>query len=408
MTEPPIRPFANRRVLLGVAGGIASYKTAWLARLLTKAGAEVDVVMTRAATEFVGTVTFEALTGRRVHTGLFDPGGALDHIHLARAAHAVVVAPATADLMARAATGQADDLLTASLLATDAPVLLVPAMNDRMWAHAQTQANAARLRQLGYRLLDPDDGMLAAGEGSGPGRMPEPETIFAYVGRLLEEPDSLLVGRRVLVTAGPTREAIDPVRFLSNHSSGRMGTAVAAAAWRRGAEVTLVAGPLGVAVPVGVRHLHVESTAEMQSAVERELSRSDVLVMAAAPADYRPVDVSASKLKKTGDSRSIALAENPDILASTRSVRRPDAIVVGFALETDDVIANARRKLDAKALDLIVLNDAKEPGAGFTVDTNRVTILTRGTDTPERLPLLTKHEVADAILDRIETILRGR
>ena len=408
MTEPPIRPFANRRVLLGVAGGIASYKTAWLARLLSKAGAEVDVVMTRAATEFVGTVTFEALTGRPVHTGLFDPGGALDHIHLARAAHVVVVAPATADLMARAATGQADDLLTACLLATEAPVLLVPAMNDRMWAHAQTQANAAHLRKLGYRLLDPDDGMLAAGEGSGPGRMPEPETILAHVGRLLEQHESPLVGRRVLVTAGPTREAIDPVRFLSNHSSGRMGTAVAAAAWRRGAEVTLVAGPLGVSVPVGVRHLHVESTAEMQSAVERELPESDVLVMAAAPADYRPTDVSASKLKKTGQARSIALAENADILASTRSARRQGAVVVGFALETDDVVANARRKLDAKALDLIVLNDATEPGAGFVVDTNRVTILARGTETPERLPLLTKHEVADAILDRIEAILRGR
>ena len=408
VTDPPIRPYANRRVLLGVAGGIASYKTAWLARLLTKAGAEVDVVMTRAATEFVGPVTFEALTGRPVHTGLFDPGRALDHIHLARAAHVVVIAPATADLMARAATGQADDLLTACLLATEATVLFVPAMNDRMWAHAQTQANATHLRNLGYRLLDPDDGILAAGEGSGPGRMPEPETIFAHVGRLLEHPEAPLVGRRVLVTAGPTREAIDPVRFLSNHSSGRMGTAIAAAAWRRGADVTLVAGPLGVSIPVGVRHVPVESTTEMQSAVERELPESEVLVMAAAPADYRPADVSSSKLKKTGESRSIALAENADILASTRSARRPGAVVVGFALETDDVVANARRKLDAKALDLIVLNDAKEPGAGFGVDTNRVTIFTRGTETPERLPLLTKHEVADAILDRIESILRGR
>jgi phosphopantothenoylcysteine decarboxylase/phosphopantothenate--cysteine ligase len=408
VTEPPLRPYANRRVLLGVAGGIASYKTAWLARLLSKAGAEVDVVMTRAATEFVGAVTFEALTGRPVHTGLFDPGRALDHIHLARAAHVVVVAPATADLMARAATGQADDLLTACLLATEAPVLLVPAMNDRMWAHAQTQANAAHLRSLGYRLLEPDEGMLAAGEGSGPGRMPEPEVIFAHVGRLLENRDAPLVGRRVLVTAGPTREAIDPVRFLSNHSSGRMGTAIAAAAWRRGAEVTLVAGPLAVPVPVGVRHVHVESTANMQDAVARELPTADVLVMAAAPADYRPSDVSASKLKKTGEARSIALAENADILASTRTARRDGAVIVGFALETDDVVANARRKLTTKALDFIVLNDAKEPGAGFAVDTNRVTILARDSDEPERLPLLTKHEVADAILDRVEAVLRGR
>ena len=395
-------------MLLGVAGGIASYKTAWLARLLTKAGAEVDVVMTRAAQEFVGAVTFEALTGRPVHTGLFDPGRALDHIHLARAAHAVVVAPATADLMARAATGQADDLLTACLLATQAPVLLVPAMNDRMWAHAQTQANAEHLRSLGYRLLDPDDGMLAAGEGSGPGRMPEPEAIFAHVGRLLEARDAPLVGRRVLVTAGPTRESIDPVRFLSNHSSGRMGTAIAAAAWRRGAHVTLVAGPLAVPVPIGARHVHVESTRDMRTAVEAELPASDVLVMAAAPADYRPADVSASKLKKTGAARSIALTENDDILGSTRGARRDGAIVVGFALETDDLVANARRKLEAKALDLIVLNDAKEPGAGFAVDTNRVTILARGRDEPELLPLMTKHEVADAILDRVEALLSGR
>src|SRR6476620_10446441 len=217
-----MRPFANRRVLLGISGGIASYKAAWLARLLSKAGAQVDVVMTPTAQEFVGAVTFEALTGRPVHTGLFDPGRALDHIRLAKDADAVVVAPATADLMARAATGQADDLLTACLLATESPVLLVPAMNDRMWAHAQTQANAAHLRELGYALLDPDDGVLAAGEGSGPGRMPEPETIFAHVGRLLERRHALH-GRTVLVTAGPTREPIDPVRFLSNYSSGKMG-----------------------------------------------------------------------------------------------------------------------------------------------------------------------------------------
>ena len=408
MSEPSLRPFANRRVLLGVSGGIASYKTAWLARLLTKAGAEVDVVMTRAATEFVGTVTFEALTGRAVHTGLFDAGRTLDHIHLARAAAAIVVAPATADLMARAATGQADDLLTACLLATEAPVLLVPAMNDRMWAHAQTQANATRLRELGYRLLDPDDGVLAAGEGSGPGRMPEPETIFAHLGRLLEDAEAPLAGRRVVVTAGPTRESIDPVRFLSNHSSGRMGVAIAAAAWRRGADVTLIAGPLAVAAPVGVTLVPVESTEEMRDAVARSLAQADVLVMAAAPADYRPAERATSKLKKTGRSRAIELEENADILLSTIPLRRAGAVVVGFALETDDLIENAKRKLDAKALDLIVLNDAKEPGAGFAVDTNRVTLLARGTPEPERLPLLTKPEVADVILDRVEAVLRGR
>jgi phosphopantothenoylcysteine decarboxylase/phosphopantothenate--cysteine ligase len=407
VTHSVLRPYARKRVLLGISGGIASYKSAWLARLLAKAGAEVDVVMTRAATEFVGAVTFEALTGRPVHTGLFDDGRSLDHIKLARAADAIVVAPATADLMARAATGQADDLLTAVLLAAQGPVLFVPAMNDRMWAHAQTQANAAHLRELGYRLLDPDEGDLAAGEGSGPGRMPEPETIFAHVGRLLER-DGALAGRRVLVTAGPTREAIDPVRFLSNHSSGKMGVALAAAAWRRGAEVTLVAGPLLVAPPVGVTVQRVESTEEMCDAVAAKVGECDVLIMAAAPADYRPSEVAVRKLKKTGAPRMLELNETPDILAATRAARRPGAVMVGFALETDDLLANAVRKLEKKGLDLIVLNDATEAGAGFGVDTNRVTFLTRHGGEPERLPLMPKADVADAILDRAEALLHGR
>jgi phosphopantothenoylcysteine decarboxylase/phosphopantothenate--cysteine ligase len=407
VTDSVAHPFAGRRVLLGVSGGIASYKTAWLARLLVKAGAEVDVVMTRAATEFVGAVTFEALTGRAVHTGLFDAGRALDHISLAKAAECIVVAPATADLMARAATGQADDLLTAALLATEAPVLLVPAMNDRMWAHAQTRANAEHLRELGYRVLDPDDGMLAAGEGSGPGRMPEPETILAHIGRMLEAKQALR-GRAVLVTAGPTREEIDPVRFISNYSSGKMGVAIAAAAWRRGANVTLVAGPLAVPVPIGVTHVPVQSTTEMRDAVAARLGSADLLVMAAAPADYQPADRASGKLKKTGGARAIELRETPDILVSTRDARRKGAVVVGFALETDDLLANARRKLDAKGLDLVVLNAANEPGSGFGVDTNRVTLVTRGTGEPEQLPLLDKRDVAEAILDRAEALLDGR
>ncbi len=407
MTDTSFRPYVGRRILLGVAGGIASYKTAWLARLLGKAGAEVDVVLTRAATEFIGAVTFEALTGRPVHTGLFDSGRALDHIHLARSADAVVIAPATADLMARAATGQADDLLTACLLATEAPVLMAPAMNDRMWRHAQTQQNAARLRELGYRLLDPDEGMLAAGEGSGPGRMPEPETIFAHVGRLLES-DSSLRGRSVLVTAGPTREAIDPVRFISNHSSGRMGVEIAAAAWRRGADVTLVAGPLSVPVPTGVRIVPVESTEEMRDAVAQQIGQSHVVIMSAAPADYRPAQRASSKLKKTGTARTLELRETPDILRSTIGERRDGAVVVGFALETDDLVANARRKLESKTLDIVVLNAANEPGAGFGVETNRVTILRRGQSEPENLPLQHKRDVAEAILDRVEELMHGR
>ena len=400
-----MRPFDGRRVILGVTGGIASYKSAWLARLLALDGAEVDVVMTRAATEFVGPVTFEALTGREVHTALVAAGRALDHIRLARAAHVVVVAPATADFMARAAGGHADDLLTAVLLATEAPVLLVPAMNDRMWAHPQTRRNVEHLRSIGYHVLEPDSGMLAAGEGSGPGRMPEPETIFAHVARCLEPGD--LAGRRIVVTAGPTREPVDPVRYLSNRSSGKMGVALAAAAWRRGAEVTLIAGPLAAPVPTGPRLVHVETTEEMAHAVADGLRDADALVMAAAPADFRAAAPAAEKIKKAEAPDALLLAPAPDILSATRDARRPGAIVVGFALETSDALRNGRGKLEAKGLDLVVVNDATEPGAGFAVDTNRVTLI--GRDGAERaLPLLPKMEVADAILDRITELLDGR
>ncbi len=402
----PARPYSGARLLLGVTGGIASYKSAWLARLLTKAGADVDVVMTPAATEFVGAITFEALTGRSVHTGLFDPGRALDHIKLARAATAIVVAPATADFLARAAAGQANDLLAACLLAAKCPVLLVPAMNDQMWAHPQTQRNVEHLRTLGYRVLEPDEGMLAAGEGSGPGRMPEPETIFAHIGRLLE-PAAALQGKRVLITAGPTREAMDPVRFLSNHSSGKMGVALAAAAWRRGAQVDLVAGPLSVPTPVGVTVHAVESTEDMAAAVAQWLPTADVLVMAAAPADFRPATPCDTKIKKTSAPPALLLAPTPDILATTKRARRPGAVIVGFALETHDAVAHGRDKLAAKDLDMIVVNDATEPGAAFGVDTNRVTLLMRDGG-EQHLPLMPKTDVADAILECVERMIGGR
>ena len=403
----PLRPYAGQRVLLGVSGGIASYKSAWLARLLTLAGAEVDVVMTPAALEFVGAITFEALTGRPVHSQIFGAGNALDHVKLAKAARAIVVAPAPADFCARAATGQANDLLSAILLAADCPVLLVPAMNDRMWAHAQTKENVAHLHKLGYRVLPPDEGMLAAGEGSGPGRMPEPETIFAYAGWLLEDHHAL-GGKRIVVTAGPTREPVDPVRFLSNHSSGKMGAAIAAAAWRRGAEVVLIAGPGNIVAPPGACVVRVETTEQMRDAVARAIDDADALIMAAAPADFRPATPASQKIKKgDGAPAPLELAPTPDILVSTIAARRPGAVVVGFALETTDLLANARAKLGRKELDLVVANDATEEGAGFGVDTNRVTLVGRE-GAEERLPLMDKREVADVILDRVVRLLDGR
>jgi phosphopantothenoylcysteine decarboxylase / phosphopantothenate---cysteine ligase len=308
--------------------------------------------------------------------------------------------------MARAAGGQASDLLTACLLAAEAPVLIVPAMNDRMWAHPQTQRNVAHLRELGYHVLEPDVGELAVGEGHGPGRMPEPEDILAHAGRLLEDGDGLR-GRRVVVSAGPTREAVDPVRFISNRSSGKMGVAIAASAWRRGAEVVLIAGPLSTDTPVGPRVVTVETTEDMLEAVRSAMKTADVLVMAAAPADFRASTVATSKVKKASAPDSIPLEATPDILRETISARPPGMVAVGFALETDDVLKNGAAKLEEKRLDLIVTNDAREPGAGFSVDTNRVTMIARdGTRTD--LPLLPKTEVADAILDRIVELLNGR
>lgn len=400
-----MRPFAGARVVLGVTGGIAAYKAGWLARLLTQHGAEVDVVMTRAATEFITPLTFEALTGRPVHTHLFARSRALDHIHLAREASAVIVAPATANFLARIAHGRADDLLAATLLATKAPVLLVPAMNDAMWAHPQTRRNAGHLRDLGYTVIEPDEGPLAAGEGSGPGRMPEPEAIVAHAARLLD--DGSFRGRAIVVTAGPTREALDPVRFLSNRSTGKMGVALAFAAWRRGADVVLIAGPLEVAVPVGMHVVRVETAEEMAEAVSHALPTAHALIMAAAPADFRAAMPALQKIKKAARPSAIELSPTPDILAHTIPYRPKGLVVVGFALETDDLIAHARAKMADKQLDLIVANSAREADAGFAADTNRVTLLAPD-GSSVAVPLMPKSDVADVILDRVEALLRAR
>jgi phosphopantothenoylcysteine decarboxylase / phosphopantothenate---cysteine ligase len=378
----------------------------WLARLLTQAGAEVDVVMTRGAREFVGPITFEAVTGRPVHTEIFGPGHALDHIRLAREANVIVVAPATADFVGRAAHGLADDLLTACLLAAQSKVLLVPAMNDRMWSHAQTKRNVAHARSLGYEILEPAEGPLAIGEGSGPGRMPEPDEIMSHVGRLLEGKSSLK-GKKVIVTAGATREPIDPVRFISNHSSGKMGVALARAAWRRGAEVTLIAGHVDIQLPSEIPTLNVETVHEMSRSVAENLPAADVLIMAAAPADFRPASEAPEKIKKGRAAPKIVLEPTEDILQSTIPKRKKKSVIVGFALETSDGIRNAKEKLKAKDLDLVILNDAKEAGAGFGVDTNRVTVITRN-GREEQLDLMSKTDLAEILLDRVERELSGR
>lgn len=394
------RPWAGRRVLLGVTGGIAAYKAVQIARDLTELGAEVDTVLTRAAREFVGAISFEALTGREVHTDLWAPGHALSHIRLARAADVVCIAPATADFIARAAHGRADDLLTAILLATHATVLLCPAMNDRMWSHPQTRRNVEHVqRALGYRLVGPATGPLAFDEGEGPGRMEEPATILAHVGRALAE-ESILRGRRIVVTAGPTREPVDAVRMLTNRSSGRMGFALAAAAWRRGADVTLIAGPTSIAPPAGPELVRVDTAEAMSDAVRAHLPGATALLMCAAVSDFRPAAAHAGKLKKASMPDAIALERTPDVLLATRDARPSGCFTVGFALETDSPLDNARHKLQRKGLDLIVLNDATEAGAGFDVETNRVTFLD-ASGAIESLPLLPKEEVAERILDRV-------
>lgn len=378
----------------------------WLARLLTQAGAEVDVVMTRGAREFVGPITFEAVTGRPVYTEIFGPGHALDHIRLAREAKVIVVAPATADFLGRAAHGLADDLLSACLLAAESKVLLVPAMNDRMWSHAQTKRNVAHIRSLGYEILEPAEGPLAVGEGAGPGRMPEPEEILSHVGRLLEG-TSTLSGKKIVVTAGATREPIDPVRFISNHSSGKMGVALAKAAWRRGADVTLIVGHVDVPLPREIATVNADTVEEMSRAVAENLPRTDVLIMAAAPADFRPASAAKEKIKKGRGAPKIALEPTEDILKSTIPKRKKKSLIVGFALETADGLENAREKLKSKDLDMVVLNDAREPGAGFGVDTNRVTVISRDGKQHE-LELMSKTDLAEVLLDRVAEELNGR
>ncbi len=399
-----MRPFDSKRVLLVVSGGIAAYKSAYLARRLVEAGAAVDVVLTAGAQHFVGATTFEGVTGRPVHADIWSRP--MSHLDLGLEADVAVVAPATADLVSRLAAGAAGDLATATLLAADCPVLVCPAMNTRMWEHPATRHNVASLLEFGYGLVGPAHGPLAEGE-VGLGRMAEPEEIVAAIGRILE-PDSRLAGVKVVVTAGPTRAPLDPVRFVCNRSSGRMGFALGAAAWRRGAEVTVISGPGHAPRPLGVRVHEVQTAQEMLAALEEELADAQVLLMAAAVGDFQAETVATSKIKKDeAGSLSLELQASPDLLRETMAVRRERGILsLGFALETESAVENGKKKLEAKGLDLIAINDATDPNAGFEVETNRVTLLDRWGNV-EELPLLLKEELADRLLDRVEEVMAG-
>jgi phosphopantothenoylcysteine decarboxylase / phosphopantothenate---cysteine ligase len=388
---------SGRRVLLGVTGGIAAYKAVLLARLLTGAGARVQVVMTPAATRFVGPDTFAALTANPVHTEVFERPEEVLHVRLAHRADLAIVAPATANVLARLALGLADDLLTSTLLEAGCPLVLAPAMHTGMWSNPATVANLRTLRERGAIVVGPAAGPLAAGD-QGVGRMAEPEEILraaieaAGAGRDLE-------GLRLLVTAGATHEPIDAVRFLGNRSTGRMGLAVAAEAARRGADVTVVAGPVSVPEPAGVEMVRVETAAEMAEEVFGRFAGADAVVMAAAVADFRPADPSASKLKKEAGPPGLRLERTVDILA-TLGKRKEGQVLVGFAAETDDLEAEGRRKLAEKNLDLIVVNEVGRPGTGFGSPTNRAAILDpAGRDVPLRD--WTKAELASAICDRL-------
>lgn len=395
--------WADRHVVVGVTGGIACYKACHLVRRLVEAGARVDVVLTRGAAEFVQPLTFEALSGRPVLASLWEPEGALAHVRLGQTADLIVVAPATAHFLGRLAAGMADDFLTALCLARTKPLLVAPAMNDAMFAADATQENLRRLTDRGVAVVGPERGALAEGPSDRPGRMSEPETILHHAARALSGRSSL-AGRRVVVTAGPTREALDPVRVIANRSSGKMGFRIAQAAWYRGASVRLISGPSGESDPVGVEVERIKTTAQLGQAVQQALPTADVLFMAAAPADYRPTVPLDRKRPRQAGPLSVELEPTEDIWAATRPIRKPGALMVGFALETGQAVEKAAAKLAKKGLDLIVANDALEPGAGFEVDTNRVTIID-ASGGKQVVPFGTKAEVAEAIVNAVEVRL---
>lgn len=429
MTTPSIQRLAGRRMLLGISAGIAAYKSAQLARLLKQAGCEVRVVMTEGAQAFIAPLTLQALTGEAVRTSLLDPEAeaGMGHIELARWADTILIAPGTADLMARLALGMADDLLTTLCLASEAERIMAPAMNQAMWRHPATQRNAACLQQDGWRLLGPDSGEQACGD-TGPGRMLEPEAIMAELATLssaapltrqAHEPEQQTQlpaqGLHIAITAGPTREPLDPVRYLSNHSSGKMGYALAAVAAELGAQVTLISGPVSLPTPEGVTRIDVETAVEMHATSRRLATECDLFIGCAAVADYRAEAPAEHKIKKRvdEDGLTLKLIKNPDIIADITAMRdaaggRP--FVVGFAAETRDLESYARDKLERKRLDMIVANNVATQGLGFGADNNAALLLWRDGDGEggENLPPQPKRELARMIIERALACLNTR
>jgi phosphopantothenoylcysteine decarboxylase/phosphopantothenate--cysteine ligase len=396
----------DKAIILGVTGGIAAYKAVELLRELTKKGAKVHVVMTRNAQEFITPLTFQTLSGNPVQKNLFSllEDSKIGHVALADMAHLVVIVPATANIIGKVANGIADDFLSTMIMATRCPVLFAPSMNVNMWGSVAVKQNVEKLKKAGYQLIGPDEGDLAC-EVIGLGRLTAVEDILERIEELLTEKD--MGGERVLITAGPTHEPIDPVRFITNRSSGRMGFALAKMARRRGADVTLISGPTHLPVPRGnVRFISVGTASEMREAVLEHYKECSVIIKAAAVSDYHPKFVSDQKLKKLNAHASLELERNPDIIGEIGSLKG-DRVLVGFAAETTDLMANARKKLEEKHLDLIVANDVSRSDSGFATETNKVVIIdSQGKVDP--LPLMSKEEVANIILERVLEILRKK
>ena len=394
----------NKNILVGVSGSIAAYKAASLVSMLVKNGASVHVLMTANACNIINPITFETLTGNKCLVDTFDRNFEFKatHVSIAQSADLFIVAPATANVIAKIANGLADDMLTTTFLAAKCPKMISPAMNTAMYENPVTQDNLEKCRHYGYEIIEPASGYLACGD-TGRGKLPEPEYLFEYVlDEIQYEKD--LIGKRILVTAGPTVESIDPVRFITNHSSGKMGYAIARTAHRRGAEVVLVSGPVSIDCPVGVELVKVQSAREMFDAVKKNFDDADIIIKAAAVADYRPKNISDEKLKKKDGELSIELERTDDILAWLGANKKEKQFLCGFSMETQNMLENSRVKLEKKNLDMICANNLKTEGAGFGIDTNVVTLITKENET--ELPVLSKNEVAGRILDHILDILK--